>query len=310
MKITGYADAYTKKKLETQMQKVFVFLKPDVINKMGEILKTVTNNDFHITNIKMIQLTPEEVTEYYPMKDIVDRTSIIDYLTSGPVVALELLGENSIAKWQELAGPENSEQARLVAKSSLRACYGKDELHNAVYGSANAETAARELQHFFPDSKSKSKGPKNTATLQDCTCCIIKPHVVQARFVGDIIDDIQKVGFTITAVQQFYINHINSEEFLEIYKGVLPEYSAMVAELQSGPCIAMEVSCKDEGRDVIADFRNLCGPRDPDIARQIRPDTLRAKYGKTKVQNAVHCSDLSEDGVLEVEYFFKILDGL
>lgn len=37
----------------------------------------------------------------------------------------------------------------------------------------------------------------------------------------------------------------------------------MVAELQSGPCIAMEVSCKDEGRDVIADFRNLCGPRDP-----------------------------------------------
>lgn len=138
--------------------------------------------------------------------------SIIDYLTSGPVIALELLGENSIAKWQELAGPENSEQARLVAKSSLRACYGKDELHNAVYGSANAETAARvriliivnfrnfhcrayvsvlhsvwyfqELQHFFPDSKSKSKGPKNTATLQDCTCCIIKPHVVQARFVG------------------------------------------------------------------------------------------------------------------------------
>lgn len=54
--------------------RVFVFLKPDVIDKMGEILKTVTNNDFHITNIKMIQLTPEEVTEYYPMKDIVDRT--------------------------------------------------------------------------------------------------------------------------------------------------------------------------------------------------------------------------------------------
>lgn len=38
-----------------------------------------------------------------------------------------------------------------------------------------------------------------------------------------------------------------------------------------------------------------------DIARQVRPDTLRAKYGKTKVQNAVHCSDLPEDGILEVK---------
>lgn len=94
----------------------------------------------------------------------------------------------------------------------------------------------------------------------------------------------------------------------------------MVAELQSGPCVAMEVSRKDEGHNIIADFRNLCGPRDPvsghfnffaqrywhtcptlqDIARQIRPDTLRARYGKTKAQNAVHCSDLPEDGVLEV----------
>lgn len=44
-----------------------------------------------------------------------------------------------------------------------------------------------------------------------------------------------------------------------------------------------------------------------DMARQVRPETLRAKYGKTKVQNAIHCSDLPEDGLLEVEYFFKIL---
>lgn len=94
----------------------------------------------------------------------------------------------------------------------------------------------------------------------------------------------------------------------------------MVTELQSGPCVVMEVSHKDEKPNIVADFRNLCGPVDPvsincfncfvprywhtyliqDIARQIRPNTLRAKYGKTKVQNAVHCSDLPEDGILEV----------
>ncbi|XP_014475601.1 PREDICTED: nucleoside diphosphate kinase 7 [Dinoponera quadriceps] len=310
MKITGYADTYTKNKLQTNMEKVFVLLKPDVIDKMGEILKMIIDHNFQIVNMKMMKLTPDEVTEYYPMKDTVDKICIINYLTSGPVVALELLGKHGIASWQELAGPDDSKQACSTAKPSLKVCYGKDEIHNAVYGSENVERATRELQYFFPDPKSKTKGPKNTATLQNCTCCIIKPHAVQAKLAGAIIDDIQKAGYTITAVQQFYVNHINAEEFLEIYKGVLPEYNAMVTELHSGPCIAMEVSRKDEGQNVIADFRNLCGPRDPDIARQIRPGTLRAKYGKTKAQNAVHCSDLPEDGVLEVEYFFKILDGI
>jgi hypothetical protein len=42
--------------------------------------------------------------------------------------------------------------------------------------------------------------------------------------IGAIIDDIQKAGYIITAVQQFLINSVNSTEFLEIYKGVLPEY--------------------------------------------------------------------------------------
>lgn len=44
-------------------------------------------------------------------------------------------------------------------------------------------------------------------------------------YTGAIIDDIQKAGYMITAAQQFYVNPINSEEFLEIYKGVLPEYT-------------------------------------------------------------------------------------
>ena len=39
----------------------------------------------------------------------------------------------------------------------------------------------------------------------------------------------------------------------------------------------------------------------------LRPKTLRAQHGLDKVMNAVHCSDLAEDGQLEVEYFFRIL---
>ncbi|CAL1676914.1 unnamed protein product [Lasius platythorax] len=262
IKIIGYADSYTKIKLETQLQKFFVLLKPDIIDKMGEIIKVITN-DFHITNMKMMLLTATDVTECNFVKDTADKMSMINYLTSGPIVGLELLGENGIARWQELAGPENCKHVYSTTTSLLRACCGKNEMYNSVYGSKNIEMAMQELQYFFPNLKSENKGPKTTAILQNCTCCIIKPHAVQAKLVGAIIDDIQKAGYIITAVQQFHVNLINSEEFLEIYKGVLSEYTAMVAELQSGPCIVIEVTNKNEDSNIVADFRDFCGPMDP-----------------------------------------------
>jgi nucleoside-diphosphate kinase len=48
----------------------------------------------------------------------------------------------------------------------------------------------------------------------------------------------------------------------------------------------------------------LCGPIDPEIAKNLRPNTLRAKFGVDRVKNAIHCTDLPEDGVLESQYFF------
>jgi len=54
---------------------------------------------------------------------------------------------------------------------------------------------------------------------------------------------------------------------------------------------------------VIESFRKLCGPMDPEIAKNLRPTTIRAKFGVDRARNAVHCTDLEEDGVVEVVYF-------
>lgn len=43
------------------------------------------------------------------------------------------------------------------------------------------------------------------------------------------------------------------------------------------------------------------------LARKLRPESLRAKYGSSRVENAVHCTDLESDAEMEVEYFFKIV---
>lgn len=79
----------------------------------------------------------------------------------------------------------------------------------------------------------------------------------------------------------------------------------MVNELCSGPCFAFEITGR--GENTPTDFRDFVGPADPEIARHLRPNTLRAKFGHTKIKNAVHCTDLPDDGALEVEYFFKVL---
>jgi nucleoside-diphosphate kinase len=51
----------------------------------------------------------------------------------------------------------------------------------------------------------------------------------------------------------------------------------------------------------------MCGPLDPELARVLRPNSLRALFGLNKIRNGVHCSDLQQDGKLEVEYFFICL---
>ena len=132
---------------------------------------------------------------------------------------------------------------------------------------------------------------------------MVKPHAVKAGTSGAILDAVIDEGFEVSAVEMFNLTRVNAGEFLEVYKGVLPEYNNMVEELSTGPCIAFEV----RSEHAVQAVREVVGPHDPELARVLRPKTLRAQHGLDKVMNAVHCSDLAEDGQLEVEYFFRIL---
>jgi len=231
---------------------------------------------------------------------------LLDYMTSGPIVGFEIVGKNAIGAWREAIGPTDPSDARKTAPTSLRAQFGHDSIFNAVHGSANAEHAARELELFFP---STGKMPPNTAAVSNCCCCIIKPSSIKAGNAGKIINAITEAGFKVSAAQMHMLEKANAEEFLEVYKGVVHEYVSMVTELISGPCLALEITGMPDNTQAIGPaFRELAGPADPEIARHLRPRTLRAIFGTDKVRNAVHCTDLPDDGQLEVEYFFRILD--
>ncbi|XP_063505039.1 nucleoside diphosphate kinase 7 isoform X6 [Pongo pygmaeus] len=228
---------------------------------------------------------------------------LIQFITTGPIIAMEILRDDAICEWKRLLGPANSGVARTDAPESIRALFGTDGIRNAAHGPDSFASAAREMELFFPSSG--GCGPANTAKFTNCTCCIVKPHAVSEGLLGKILMAIRDAGFEISAMQMFNMDRVNVEEFYEVYKGVVTEYHDMVTEMYSGPCVAMEI----QQNNATKTFREFCGPADPEIARHLRPGTLRAIFGKTKIQNAVHCTDLPEDGLLEVQYFFKILDN-
>ncbi|KAM3836323.1 nucleoside diphosphate kinase homolog 7 isoform 4-T6 [Vipera latastei] len=228
---------------------------------------------------------------------------LLEFITSDPVVAMEILGDDAIGRWKQLLGPANSVVARTDAPNSIRARFGSDSIRNVAHGPDSFASAASELELFFPSNG--GRGPAGTAKYTHCTCCVIKPHAIKEGLAGKIIKAILDGGFEISALQMFYMDRANAEEFYAVYKGVVAEYSEMVVELYSGPCIALEIRQVDPEKV----FRDYCGPSDPEIARYLRPGTIRAHFGKNKIQNAVHCTDLPEDGLLEVQYFFSILDS-
>ena len=85
----------------------------------------------------------------------------------------------------------------------------------------------QELAFFFPptDFQSSELTPKPVASFVDSTCCIIKPHAIKDGLLGKIIDLILSNGFAVTGMQTFNLKYEHAEEFFEIYKGVVQDYT-------------------------------------------------------------------------------------
>lgn len=301
--ITDYADQRTSNLLRNKNEKTLAMIKPDAVSQMGGIIDMIHQEGFHICEAKMVRLSSELAAKFYAEHQGKPFFSyLMEFVTSGPVVAMELKGANAIDKWRTLLGPTDSATARNEAPLSIRAKFGTDNTKNAAHGSDSSKSAEREIDFFFGG---RTFIGKNTATFSDCTLCVIKPHAIIEGLTGKIISAITSKGFEISALQMYHLERANSEEFLEVYKGVVDEYKSMVEELCCGSCLAMEI--RSQG-DVPIAFRDFVGPPDPEIARHLRPGTLRAMFGNDKIKNSVHCTDLPEDGLLEVQYFFKVLD--
>ncbi|EER05566.1 nucleoside diphosphate kinase, putative [Perkinsus marinus ATCC 50983] len=282
LKIVEYADEFTRTKLETLKGRTLAMIKPDAYNHIGEILTAIVKAGFVIKNLRMCKLDRRAAEEFYrdhKGKSFFD--DLIRFVTSDAVVAIELWGDGAVTKWRQLV------------EGDLRPRFGTDATRNAVHGSDSAENATREIDFFF----GSNSPAEETAIFNNCTCCVIRPHVANTPQVGEIVQRVLDNGFEIAAMRWCTLDKRSSEEFLEVYSGVLPEYTMQVNDLCGGPSLALEI----RQESAVEAFRKFVGPHDPQIAKALRPGTLRAAFGIDRVKNAVHCTDLEEDGQLEVE---------
>ena len=241
----------------------------------------------------MTKLAASDVQEFYPdLKNNSESESVISFMISDVVVGMELVGENSIEILKAIMGPINPANSQVEASNSIRSAFGTDIIKNSIHGSQSLNEVKRELDFFF----GKENKFKKCAVLNNCSCLIIKPHVIQMGLTGNIIDKILEEGFEISAMEMFYLNKPIAEEFFEVYRGVLPEFIQMIEHIISGPVIVMEI----RQENVVLSLRDLVGPHDPEIAKHVKPSSIRAQFGIDKIRNAVHCTDLEEDGIIEV----------
>ncbi|CAG9764975.1 unnamed protein product [Ceutorhynchus assimilis] len=309
IRLTNYADSRTEKIIGKTKEHTVCVIKPSLLPKLGDVIIEIEKTGFQICNMKMCKLSKKEALELYePYKNKEPLLPfILEHLVSGPIVVLELVGENAVERWLELLGPTDPVEARKTAPNSLIAIYGEDsKVTNGFLASQDEANVIRESNFFFAKDKTREV-PQNNISLQNTTCAVIQPHAIEEGKLGYILAAINDAHFSINALEMFYLSNTNAEEFLEVYKGIVSDFNAMVLSFVDGPCVALEIAGKNSNMKVYEEFRLFCGPKDSSIARQIRPLTLRARFGCDKYKNAVHCTDLPEDTVLELEYFFRIL---
>jgi nucleoside-diphosphate kinase len=132
--------------------KTLLMVKPDTVEEghYGDIITFVLRNGFKITRLSMEYFDRERAERFYDVhRERPFFGELVDYITSGPVVAAQLEADDAVSRLRELIGATDPAQARA---GTVRAMYGKNIQNNAVHGSDAPENAEKELAIAFSGS--------------------------------------------------------------------------------------------------------------------------------------------------------------
>jgi nucleoside-diphosphate kinase len=139
------------------IERTFSIIKPNAVEKnvIGEILTRFEKNGLRIAAAKFTHLPKEKAEGFYiEHKDRPFFQSLINFMTSGPVLLLAFEGENAIARNREIMGATDPAKA---AEGTLRKDFADSIEANAVHGSDSPNSAEREIAYFFDASEVQNR---------------------------------------------------------------------------------------------------------------------------------------------------------
>ncbi len=140
------------------VERTLSIIKPDAVAKglIGEIYRRFEKGGLRIVAAKMLWLSAAQARRFYAVhKERPFYDSLVQFMSSGPVVVQVLEGERAIARNRELMGATNPREA---AAGTIRADFAESVERNAVHGSDAVQTASIEIAFFFPESEIFSVG--------------------------------------------------------------------------------------------------------------------------------------------------------
>lgn len=131
------------------LERTFSIVKPDGVARdlIGQVYGRFEKAGLRIVAARMLQLTKAQAEGFYAVhKARPFFNDLVAYMTSGPIIAQVLEGDNAVAKHREIMGATDPKKA---APGTIRADLAESIERNVVHGSDSAENAATEIAYFF-----------------------------------------------------------------------------------------------------------------------------------------------------------------
>ena len=133
------------------MENTLAIIKPDAVrNKIvGKIISRIEEENFNIVGLKFLHLTRNKAESFYAVhKELPFFDEFVEFMSSGPIVAIVLEKENAISSWRDVMGATDPAKA---SEGTVRKLYGSSIGENVTHGSDSAETAKKEVAFFFSE---------------------------------------------------------------------------------------------------------------------------------------------------------------
>ena len=134
-------------------ESTLVLIKPDGVNRalIGKVIEKLESTGLKITGMKLVLIDKDLASKHYEEhKDKPFFSSLVNFITSSPVVALALNGENAIQKTRTMMGSTNPLES---SPGTIRGDFGLSLEKNVIHGSANENDAIREIKLYFSEDE-------------------------------------------------------------------------------------------------------------------------------------------------------------